>query len=256
MTLWWRALATIGLALTLTTAARAQDCHLKAGLDQWAPYQYQDSHNRPAGLDVDLLRLYGRLAGCRIEFQPLPWSRQLRELRRGQLDLLPGASRTPDRRRFAHFSQPYRKETMRLFMTAQAFAKYHFKTFRQMVPARFRLGVTLGYYYGDSFRSAMHNPAFRALVVKVPDMSQNFRMLEAGHVEGAIADSLVGDYWIRKLKLQGRIVVAPMTVNDDDIYMMFSRKTVTPALVRRFNQAIRQATESGAVKRILERYHH
>jgi len=256
VTQWWHALIAAGLALALIPGARAQDCHLRAGLDQWAPYQYRDTENRPAGLDVELLQLYARLAGCRIEFQSSPWSRQLRELKHGQLDLLPGASETPDRRRFAYFSRPYRKETMRLFMTERASAKYRFHSFQEMVPARFRLGVTLGYYYGDDFSAAMRDPAFHSLVVEVPDMSQNFRMLDAGHVDGAIADVLVGAYWIRKLNLQGRVAMDPMVVNSDNVYMMFSRKTVTPALVRRFNRAIQAATESGAVARILARYRH
>lgn len=244
------------LSLAVSLGAAAQPCRLAVGLDQWAPYQYRDAKGRAQGLDVDLLRLYGKLTHCRLRFVSRPWSRQLRDLKTGRLDLVPGASMTPGRQQYARFSNAYRRETMRLFMSAQSAANFDFTDFRQMIPVNFRLGVTLGYYYGSDFQAAMTDPAFRALVTEVPDMSQNFRMLAAGHINGAIADTVVGAYWIRKLGLDGQVVMVPMRVNSDNIHLMFSRQTVEPALVERFNQAIEKARDDGSLRRIMQRYPH
>lgn len=250
------ALGAVLLSLTVSLGAHAQPCRLRVGLDQWAPYQYRDAKGRAQGLDVDLLRLYGRLTHCRLSFVSRPWSRQLRDLKTGRLDLVPGASMTPGRQQYARFSNAYRRETMRLFVSAQSAADFSFTDFRQMIPVNFRLGVTLGYYYGSDFQAAMGDPAFRALVTEVPDMSQNFRMLAAGHVNGAIADTLVGAYWIRKLRLEGQVVMVPMQVNSDNIHLMFSSQTVAPALVERFNEAIGKAQKDGSFTQIMQRYGH
>ena len=242
------------LAYSLVARGESGGCHLHVGLDTWAPYQYQTDKGRIRGLDVRLIRLYGKLAGCTIDFAWVPWARSLEELKSGGLDMLPGASITAERRQYARFSKAYRQESMNLFMTRTDATRYHFQHFDQMIPANFHIAVTRDYYYGPAFDKAMENPRFRDLVTKVPEVALVFRMVGAGHTQGCLADSLVGKYWIRKLGLQEQVRMTSMQANSDEVHLMFSRKTVPPDVVTRFNAAIEKAKARGDYAHILKQY--
>lgn len=251
---WAGCIGGLVLAATLSARAETAGCHLQVGLDTWAPYQYRSDDGKTRGLDVRLIRLYGKLAGCRVDFQWVPWARSLEELKGGRLDMLSGASITPERQQYALFSIAYREESMNLFMTRAAARHYHFQDFQQMIPAHFHIAVTRDYYYGAAFVAAMKNPEFRDLVTQVPEVSLVFKMVGAGHAQGGLADSLVGKYWIRKLGLKGQVQMTAMQANSDQVHLMFSRKTVSAELVSRFNAAIRKTRAQGDYVRILRQY--
>lgn len=251
---WPGYIAAVLLALILPARGEAAGCHIHVGLDTWAPYQYPSKHGGIRGLDVRLIRLYGKLAGCTVKFEWVPWARSLAELKNGGLDMVSGASITAERQQYALFSIAYRQESMNLFMTRAAARRYGFQHFQQMIPARFHLAVTRGYFYGVAFDKAMKNPRFSDLVTQVPQVALAFRMVGAGHVQGCLADSLVGKYWIRKLGLQGQVQMTSMQANSDQVHLMFSRKTVAPKVVSRFNAAIEKARAEGDYAHILKQY--
>jgi len=85
-------------------------CVLRAGFDAWEPYHYLGQGQQPQGLDIEILQTLAAELNCELSLQQDTWAALLRKLQSGELDILPGASISTERERYAWFSRPYRQE--------------------------------------------------------------------------------------------------------------------------------------------------
>ena len=86
------------------TGPAATECSLTMGWDPWEPYHYMDPKGNLQGLDVELVRAIAAEAGCSVSFERDNWASLLGRIRNGEIDLISGATRTPEREKFALFS--------------------------------------------------------------------------------------------------------------------------------------------------------
>ncbi|WP_097460926.1 substrate-binding periplasmic protein [Mangrovitalea sediminis] len=250
-------IACLGLACTLALAAATAtqaDCVVRAGWEPWPPYTYRNTVGRLTGVDIELVRLFSQAAHCHIEFLQMPWKRQLNSLKAGTIDIMIGASMTAERQKIARFSIPYRKETMRLFVRRDELKRYDFRTFDTLLHQRFQLCATRGYFYGSAFQAILDNPKERQDVTLVTNSSQGFMMLQLHRVDGVLEDALVAHFLLQELAFRDAVVASPLPVNEDDIYLMFSRQNDSQQLVDRFNQAIQTVRDEGRYASILRPY--
>lgn len=247
----WMAAAALMLMSTFTLA----DCELKVGWEPWKPYSYLDDDGALTGLDVVLVRAMAAKAGCEVSFERMPWGRLLESLRSGRdLQVVTGASRLPEREAYAWFSEPYRDETMQLFMRREDLARYDFTRFEDMIGSGFRLGTARNFFYGDAFLEVIENPQFRGLMEEVNTDLQNILKLEAGRIDGFLADQFVAARLIREHGPTGWIQAHPMAVNSDHIHLMFSKNAVQKDTVQKFNEALEALKRSGEYDQILSSY--
>jgi PAS domain S-box-containing protein len=74
----------------------------------WLPVEAFDSDGTHVGMTRDYLDRIGELLGVRFEpVRTRTWSESLRLMRSGQVDFMPAAQQTPQRREFARFTRPY-----------------------------------------------------------------------------------------------------------------------------------------------------
>jgi len=58
-------------------------CELRVGWDEWPPYiTYKEGHFH--GVEYDLLTSTADTAGCKLDFQQIPWARALKMLGAGE----------------------------------------------------------------------------------------------------------------------------------------------------------------------------
>jgi PAS domain S-box-containing protein len=98
--------------LTLTEQERhwlAAHPVIRYSIGEWAPIEYVDSDGQPAGIAPDYLRRIAELLRLRFEPQAIAlWPDAMDALARGELELLPAAMATAQRReRGFHFTSPY-----------------------------------------------------------------------------------------------------------------------------------------------------
>ncbi len=72
----------------------AEDCTLVVGWDPWEPYQYQDLGGELRGLDVELIEGLASRIGCQTRFLASDWASLLKMLKKGDVNMLPGATMT------------------------------------------------------------------------------------------------------------------------------------------------------------------
>lgn len=245
----------IGFVVVVAAGADASACVLRAGWDPYGLYMYRDENGRETGADIELMRALADGAGCAIEFRELPWARLLRQIESGAIDLTASVSYTTEREAYAHFSMPYRRTEMGVFVRTAESRGWAFDDLRDIVETGFRLGVIQDYYYGDEFEALRNDPAFAAHLDISSDYPSIIRKLVHGRIDGLLADDVgVMRAEARQLGMREFVERHPLPMPGDDLHVMFSRKSVDPAVVAAFDDAIARMRDDGRLRAILERF--
>lgn len=231
-----------------------QSCRLTIGWDPWEPYHFAPVGNRVQGLDVDLIGALAESVGCELNWEQGSWASMLQLVRSGDLDLLPGATRTPERESFAHFSEPYRQESFRVHVRADEVANWSGRSLQELLADGFRLGLTRGYIYGDEVEQLLEHPQWQDQLVEVPVSELNFLNLMDYRIDGFLEDPFVAASIAHRRDWGMNFEALPLDIHNGNVRLMFSKSSVDRELVERFDVALSDLIASGERQRILERY--
>ncbi|WP_120497303.1 ABC transporter substrate-binding protein [Kiloniella sp. EL199] len=234
-----------GLILTVASPVQSEETcgELKVGWIDWPPYQMvgkSGNDSDPVGIDIRAAEKYLGALGCDLKYVSKPWARLLKALEEGRLDVLLGMSNTEKRRKYAHFSAPYRNETVWLFMLANQHNFDDFTGLKDIIGSSFRLGVSRNAYYGEEYLKLMENPKFKDRVFQAIG-GENFQMLVSDRVDGFLVDMETGKARIKADGLEG--VVVPhkkVKVELGPIHIMLGKNSLSPGLLKKLNTIIRQ----------------
>lgn len=234
---------------------------LHGGWYLWDPYQFRERPDRGGGLtglDVEVTHAVARVAGFAVDISYRPWRQHIAQLRNGEADIAAGATWTSERAADMHYSQPYRQETNVLYLRRGEAGRYDFDDVAAMLEAfdetAFRLGAIAGFAYADpAINAYIADPDNASRIVLVENDYESFRNLIDGRIDGFLADRLVAATSAWRGGWRDRVEAHPHRVSVD-IHFMFSKATVPPATVRRFDAAIETLEASGEMRRIVGNY--
>ena len=202
------------LSLTCLLAFPSSACTLKVGWESWHPYIYAEN-NQLKGIEYQYLMAISDAINCRLEFVELPWIRALQELELGRIDLLYGASYSPQRHRFAHFSIPYRYEEMVLVTPARNTTI----NFPQWL-LRNRIGLIRGFQYPVTIEKALGGvPLQQQTFVSSDD--QLFMMLQAERIDGYLVERAVADWQLQSPLMTLSVNIIP-GADQEPMYLMLN----------------------------------
>ncbi|MDM5175835.1 transporter substrate-binding domain-containing protein [Massilia sp. DJPM01] len=241
---------------TLLAGGRAGACSRPLNMvsEEWPPYSFTNEDNVQTGLDMDMAKAILKEAGCTlVSAPPLPTVRRMLLFERGEFDLMLAATDTPERRRFARFSDAYRNETVALFVLARDYARY---AGIGSMPALVRgpasvLAPRVG-WYGPEFANA--TPSLRASgrLFEFGTFEQGVRMLGAGRAPLIMGDRAAVLYEAQRQKLVLRQL--PFVLHQAPVRLMLSRASTTPDDLARVNAAIARLEKNGTLQALRERY--
>ena len=231
-------------ATELRTARASNSCELTLGMSNWFPYQSLSSTNEPSGLQIQLLEQIAAEAGCHLRFKSITFPAGLKEIEQGKIDFMMNATVSENRRSFAYFSVPYRSEFLLLYSTKQYLGKCHNLTLEELIRDGFRLGVQPQLVYGPELTKIQNNPQLNKQLLYVDDNVQHVGLVKKEHLDGIIDDPVVVSYR-STVNTTGNILSAcPIQISSSPVSFIFSKKSVTPAQVEKFNRAISKIRES------------
>ena len=236
-------------------AEPVDSCRLTMGWDPYETYHYMNPVGEINGLDVEIVSAIAADANCQISFERDNWANLLQRIRDGDVDLISGATLTPEREAYALFSEPFRMETFALFVRAGERNQYSGASLRELVDAGMKIGVTDAYIYGEEVRAMQDDPGYedRFFPADLGETSAS-RMLD-GEIDGFIEDIFVASSLIRRRGLEDDIETHPVDIGgSNEVRLMFSRSSVDGDLVARFNQSLAHLQESGEYDKIRNRY--
>lgn len=228
-------------------------CLMTMGMDAWEPYQYMTVGNTPSGLDVELVQAVSAVMGCQLNVVQGSWLELLTLLKDGEIDFVLGASQTDERKEFAYFSEPYRQERFQLYVRKND-AELAFTDLTAFLSAGHKVGIVNEYYYGDEVAKLYSDEALRRQFVGAIISELNMARLLDEEIDGLLEDSFVGASILRRKGLDKYIQPHSISLGSSDVFVMFSKASVTAEQVQQFNQALSQLRSSGAYNRLLEKY--
>lgn len=245
----------IALSILFFSVSQAHaQCKLISTWEPWEPYQFKDKNGKITGLDNDLIKAIAKHADCEISLQKRPWKRTLAELKSGDSDMAPGASFSEERTQFAHFSEPYRSETMSLMVRRDEVEKLNFSSVEEMMQSDIALGTVRGYFYGERFKIASEAADKKARLQEANSDEKNIKKLLKGRIDGLLVDPFVGMQIAKELNKHQELTLHPVEVSDSDIYFMFSKKSVSKQTIDRINKALAEIKKSGEYDQIVNSY--
>ena len=238
----------------LCMAAHAAACEKTVRWNDDPPFGQRAANGEITGITIDHVRETLRRLGCTARLLEMPWARALAELEAGRLDLLPGALPTAERARYAHFSAPGPVFSNALFVTSNGLKAKRFVKLADLRNGGFRLGAQIGVSYGADYDALMQDAEFVKQVQRVSSRQSLWKMLDAGRLDGVLADQLTGRLEIAQLQLQDRIKEAGVLLPHAGASVAFSKKSIDQAFVDSFNKAFDAMQHDGSMAAILRRY--
>ena len=249
-----RGLMGLWVWIALAGLAQAQTCVKTVRWFDDPPYTFRASSGEIQGFYAELARVTLRQMGCVPQFVEMPWARAVLELKKGRLDILPGALYKPQREAFAYFSQPINRSPNVLFMGHKAAEKYPITQLTDLIGTDFRLGAQIDVAYGASYEALLSHPAFKARVTFVTWRRSAWHMVSINRLDGLIADEVSGLLELQQLGLSNTIAKSQVVVSGGPAMFAFSKKSNTPEVVHGFNTAFAALLTDGQYKHIAERY--
>ena len=242
--------------ISLGSVSSAQNTKkLLIGWDPWEPYQYEDNNGNVTGLDIDLVSAILKNMNYFVSFtfEKMPWKRHLNEVEKGTVDIALGACKIAEREEYAYFSKPYRPESVVLYIRKEDINKYSFTNLSDIIGTSFNLGVTRGYYYGEDFDKLINNPDFIKQIYENTFEEHNYKMLIANRIDGFLSDPVTATAGLKKEGVLDQVAIL-IPVYADDVYIMFSKKTISPQFVAAFNSSLDELKTNGSFDKILTEY--
>lgn len=222
--------------------------------EPWQPYQMKNEQGRLTGLDIEILEAILNGIGQPFKWQKTPWKRVIKDIQEGYLDAGLGASVTEERQQWAYFSEPYRKESVVLFLLKDIKQIYQFVRLEDITDSDITLGMTRGYYYGGLFEKLSKDPKFISRFEEVKINELNYEKLKMGRIDGFLSDPVAGTAGLKKLGLLDKVEIHPMHIYSDNIHVMFSKKSVPEEYIQKFNQSLLKLKTSGEHTKIISKY--
>lgn len=221
---------------------------MKVASEPWPPYLVPTA-NGYIGLDADVLLAVFDEMGCQITWVDMPWARSLVSAEKGMMDIVTGASRTPDREEVFHFSLPYRHEKIELFVRKDNVSNYQFSNWLDIAKQSFKLGIVTGAAYPGDFLIAREDVDFRARLHNIITEKQMIQMLAHHHLDGFISEKEPIYALADKLNLRDHIEIYPPLSSKGTLHYLFSKKRVPKAFVDAFNRHLSRLQEQGVLKK-------
>lgn len=250
-----RWLAWVCLALASAAAQATCSAPLRMGMmADWEPYNFTDARGRASGLDVEMARAIFAEAGCTlVEIGPLSAGRAAGLFYEGKIDLLLGASRTAEREPIAHFTRRYRGESVAIFTLADAGpASRGVASFAQFLQQPGLLLAPRIGWFGQDY--AKHQASLRqqGRLAEFAGYSRGLSQLAARRAPYLLGDTLTIDRAAARMGLKVRAL--PFLLLEAPVYIMFSKKSVSPADVARIDEAVARLEKKGVLERMRRAY--
>ena len=236
----------VGIATALPTVATGQPTIVVA-FSEFPPYKVLDE-GQVGGIDVEILyEIAGRM-NRGLTFKQGTFEDCLEMMAKGEADVMTSLLRRPDREAYLLYVLPrYRPRSEKIFFvrTEDRGTVRAFDDLKSL-----RIGVKSGANYGPMFDNDESLNKISADSIKI-----NISKLVAGQIDTFLTTDLEGDYWIRKLGLEDRIVRAPFKLTHlDEIYMAISKKSALADEVEAFGAILNDLVKTGAIQKIEDRY--
>ncbi len=200
------------------------------------------------GVEAVLTQEIAKNLNAQVEFRILPFKRGLYEMEHGQIDMMSGVLKTPEREAFLYFIEPpYKSRSDKAF--------YVLKGKRNLIRSyddlyKLTIGTELESKYFPEFD---RDEKLKKDIVS--DVELNIKKLLRGRIDTFIATASHGDYLLHKMGVDDKIEQAEFAYRSENpVYFCLAEKSVWSGRKDRIEKVIREMIESGTADRLITGY--
>jgi len=176
----------------------------------YPPLSIIDSTGRPAGMLIDIWRLWAAKTGRKVEFRPSGWADTLYALKNGEAHFHSGLFRSDDRAEWITFSKPIYEIVSSFYHRADDAPP----SLHDDLAGR-RIGVVLGYFQETFLRESYP----KAEVVPLLDDEELLDALAAGKIDLILSEDPTLEVLLERKGLWGRIVGTGRTILRNGLHL-------------------------------------
>lgn len=221
--------------------------NLIVATDEWPPFRIGSEDKTFTGFDIDLLDALSKKTGMTFIVKRYPWARALSHMEIGQVDMMVGLAKTPEREQFIDYLLPSYYQCKPAFYTQKNILK---PIERYADLQLYRIGYVLDSAYFEPFDSD-------ASLQKhgVPTEIQLLKMAKKGHLAAFIGTDCQVEYEIMKRGLWAMINKAPYQPEQSiALFIGISKRSSHRQLAAQIEQALHELLLSDEFEQIKARY--
>jgi len=238
--------------LLLLTNPNYSKNSLKIGSDEWAPFHFKGkSVSDVQGYTADLVRAVLENMDVKIEDHKIyPWKRALNMVFKGELDAVFTTTKTPEREKNCFFPEEALTDfTYVLFVKKVNEEKLKFETLSDL--RGHIIGTVRGFSYTKEFKEFIKK---EKNYYEVTTGDKNIKKLLSGRIDYMVTPRRVGLDLVSKFDLNNSCIMIEKPLNQDFLYIMFSKKTVKEEFVNKFSEELKQFKLSKEYRKIVKKY--
>lgn len=158
----------------------------------WGPYQFLDSDGKPAGLVIDLWKLWSKKNGVPITFIAAPWNESLKMVKDGRADIHAGLTPTEEIETYMDFGVEIAETTGHYFVHESVYYVDDVEELRGFV-----IGAPADEYETGVLRSRMPN----AVIREFDGYESLFNALKNGEIRIFVFDTKPALFQLRNQKI-------------------------------------------------------
>ena len=197
------------VGMTPASAATKPDRLILVDDSAYAPYAFLDPEGRPAGITIDLWRLWSEKTGIDVEFRLMTWKDALAAVAAGEADAVAGLVKTEDREKIFTFSRSF------LTISAGIFFHEQLSGIRGIDDLD---GFSIGVVADDSSEELIRKKYPKAVLLRHAGNEELVRAAVEGKVKLFVADQEVVRYYLAKFDHDGIIREATSAVLTSPLY--------------------------------------
>ena len=162
----------------------------------YAPFAFLDADGKPAGITIDIWKLWSSKTGIPVEFQLTQWNEALDAVLTGKADAIGGLFKTEERQQKFDFTHSFFTISTSVFFHQQIHGIRGIEDLH---------GFPIGVVGGDSAEELIRQYHPKTLLMPYPGMEDLIKAAVSGEVKVFVADSEVARFYLAKHDQQGII---------------------------------------------------
>jgi len=223
---------------------------LEIAVDVWHPYEDISDQQAP-GFSTEVITNVFQSMGVKMNLKEYPWARGLKNVYEGISDALFTAFPSEERRIHCYYpNEPLAVEKWVLFIRSEDKDNFQFKSYDDLIDKN--IGVLRGASVSEEFWTFVkrHNNYQEVTVDEL-----NFEKLMLRRIDCIVTSHSNGMVLVKKKGLKGKVVpLLTRIIKEDNLYIIFSKKTVAPDFVKEFSRELRVFKKTEEYQLIYEKY--
>lgn len=176
-----------------------------------------------------------------------PWKRVLKNARQGEIDLVMGLKKVPEREEYLEFTNsPFFENPVVVFVAKGK--EFPFNQWKDLIGKYGNLN--LGDRHGKEFDDFVSK---YLMIQRVPGLKTNFKMLLKNRADYFITGLYPGRSFLVTSGLDKQISYLPKYIHSGVIHHGFSKKSACRQLIPYFDKRLKELWEDGTTKKLMEK---